>query len=191
MKITFHIDYGTNWGESIYLTGDIEELGKWQEELSVPMSYDNGTWTATIEVDSSKKEFKYSFLVKCDNVVSRKEWGSAHTFKSGKRIRSYEIFDKWRDQPSDKSFYSSMFTEAVFRRNKKEYEPVEVGGIQIRAFAPTVKPEEDLAIVGESQFLGGWNTDKALVMNDADYPEWSANIPSQMMILIWCLSLLR
>ena len=177
MKITFHIDYGTNWGESIYLTGDIEELGKWQEELSVPMSYDNGTWTATIEVDSSKKEFKYSFLVKCDNVVSRKEWGSAHTFKSGKRIRSYEIFDKWRDQPSDKSFYSSMFTEAVFRRNKKEYEPVEVGGIQIRAFAPTVKPEEDLAIVGESQFLGGWNTDKALVMNDADYPEWSANIP--------------
>ena len=42
MKITFNIDYQTNWGESIYLSGNIKELGENAEAAAIPKSSDAG-----------------------------------------------------------------------------------------------------------------------------------------------------
>ena len=177
MKITFSIDYYTNWGESIYICGGIEELGSGNEAAALPMIYDNGKWSVSIDVDAAKKEFTYSYLVKNGDVVIRREWGKPHTFSAGKKIRTCVVYDMWSDQPADKSFYSSMFTQAVFRRERKEPIAMEAGCIQLKVAAPTVRPDEVLAIVGEDAAFGNWDSDKAIEMNDADFPIWSANIP--------------
>ncbi|MDY6000137.1 MAG: CBM20 domain-containing protein, partial [Candidatus Limisoma sp.] len=64
MKITFNIDYQTNWGESIYLSGNIKELGENAEAAAIPMSYDAGVWRLSIEVSASQRQFTYSYFVK-------------------------------------------------------------------------------------------------------------------------------
>ena len=45
MKITFEIYYHTRWGESLFLSGDIDELGANEENRAVMMDYQgDGLW---------------------------------------------------------------------------------------------------------------------------------------------------
>lgn len=178
MKLTFHIDYNTTWGESVFLVGDINELGNNNLDNALRLSYDNSSWSASIEIGSSVKDFTYSYVVKSDSGYVRREWGKPHWFKAGKKIRTYEIFDRWQDQPMDKSFYSSMFTDAVFRREGRQQEPeISTESLQIRVFAPTVRSEEALFLVGNGKVLGDWAAEKALELSDATYPEWQIVLP--------------
>ena len=63
MKITFKINYHTNWGQNLYLVGSAEELGANTNGKALPMKYEeNGDWSLEVEVTSVKK-FTYSYLI--------------------------------------------------------------------------------------------------------------------------------
>ena len=178
MKITFNIDYVTNWGESLYLTGNVAELGNGNEAEAVLMSYYENSWHITVDVKVPTAGFNYSYLVKNDNGYIRREWGRPHRFEPGTGIRSCVIYDRWREQPSDKAFYSSMFTKSVFRREKNDGSAkLSANCLNLRAFAPTVRPDEVLAVAGNSEALGNWDVEKAAIFNDCDFPEWSIALP--------------
>ena len=179
MKITFRIDYKTHWGEAVYITTCGTELLVDTDGGAVLMNYDGDSWYLTVDVKTSVKEFEYCYLVRSDQGYVRKEWGKPHVFKAGSKIRTYFVHDHWQDQPMDKSFYSSMFTESVFRRSKKGDWATEAGCLNLRVFAPSVRPDEVLAVVGECSALGKWNPAEAVVMNDSGFPEWSVVIPLQ------------
>lgn len=178
MKITFNIAYNTAWGENLFIVGDISELGAGLEEAALPLSYSNGRWSASIEVSSKLQEFSYSYLVKNGDSVIRREWGKARRVRTADVNCPMELFDQWSDQPTDKSFYSSMFTEAVFRReNRMPVMPVRSGSLTLKVFAPSVRPNEELLIVGSCPELGEWDERKAVRLSDANYPEWSVTLP--------------
>ena len=49
MKITFEIYYHTRWGESLFLSGDIDEIGANEENRAVMMDYQgDGLWKYTM-----------------------------------------------------------------------------------------------------------------------------------------------
>ena len=51
MKIIFEIYYHTRWGESLFLSGDIDELGANEENRAVMMDYQgDGLWKYTMEL---------------------------------------------------------------------------------------------------------------------------------------------
>lgn len=179
MRITFNIDYRTQWGESVYLTGDIKALGKGNENAAPRMQLDGlGQWTLEIETDDDVKSFDYRYVVRHDNGHVRHEWGPAHHFQSGTDISSYEIYDKWQDQPMDKPYYSSVFTECINRRqHRARTAPIKSGSLTIRVAAPMVGSDEVLAITGSDETLGAWDPAKAVVLNDSRFPEWSVTIP--------------
>lgn len=180
MKITFNIDYRTLWGEAVYLCGDLPELGSGKESNAIRMSYDSGTWLLDVEITSQNAgaEIQYRYIIKNENGNERMEWGKPHWLKLGKD-RTW-VYDHWQEQPTDKSFYSSMFKNAIFKRenalNHKSDLAVD-GQIQLRVFAPTVRPDEVLAIVGEGDILGNWDINAAKKLDDSRYPEWFINIP--------------
>ena len=65
MKITFEIYYHTRWGESLFLSGNIDELGANEENRAVMMDYQgDGLWKYTMELPASAKKFHYEYLVK-------------------------------------------------------------------------------------------------------------------------------
>ena len=179
MKITFNIDYRTNWGESLYIVGTIPELGGTLAGDALVMNYSSGTWTLTVDVKGPVKNFEYRYFVRSDQGYVRKEWGKPHLFMAGSNIRTYVVYDHWQDQPMDKSFYSSMFTDSVFRRERSEIHKPEPGCLNLRVFAPSVRPDEVLAIAGECAALGKWNPDAAVELEDSRFPEWSVSLPLQ------------
>ncbi len=179
MKITFNIDYRTNWGESVYIAGNADELGGLYGDNALVMNYEGDCWSLTVEFKSPVKDFEYRYFVRSEQGYVRKEWGKPHRFVVGEKVRAYVVNDHWQDQPADKSFYSSMFTESVFRRENRGKTVVLAGCLNLRVFAPTVRPDEELAIVGECEALGKWNPANAVAMADCDFPEWSVALPLQ------------
>lgn len=179
MKITFNINYRTHWGESLYICGDIPELGAGNDHAAPQLNYLGGeAWQLEIEAKDLKKGLEYRYIVKAPGQAWRLEWGDPHRLEANPGLHSVEVFDRWQDQPYDKPYYSSAFVDGMLHRPFRS-QPLKVsaGMLNVRVQAPMVAPDEVLAIAGESKALGGWDLKQAVRMNDARFPEWEANIP--------------
>ncbi len=179
MKIRFHINYHTTWGESVYICGSLPRLGGSDAEKALEMDLSGpDTWQIEVELPDNTEEFEYFFIVKAPGKEWRFEWGDHHRFIPGKKIKFYNIFDSWQDMPGDKPFYSSAFTEGMLSRRFRDMMlPALPGTAQLRIAAPLVAPDETVAICGNVDILGNWNPDKAMRLSDFTYPVWICNIP--------------
>ncbi|MDE6578432.1 MAG: 4-alpha-glucanotransferase, partial [Muribaculaceae bacterium] len=167
------------WGEAVYLCGDILQLGGGDPREALEMKLDSpDTWTAELDLEGDPGNFNYFFVVKAPEKAWRFEWGKPHRFMSNPEIKEVKVFDSWQDMPADKPYYSSAFVNGMLKRSHRD-EPVRSlpDTIQFRIYAPMIEPDETLAISGEGDFLGNWEPDKTIMMNDANYPEWEVNLP--------------
>ncbi|MDE6331743.1 MAG: 4-alpha-glucanotransferase, partial [Muribaculaceae bacterium] len=181
MKLSFHIDYRTNWGESVFIVGDPMALGAGDMSSAVKMTL-TGTenWCVEVEVPDTVREFEYRYFVRHDNGGTKDEWGRPHRFVRGRSAKNFNINDRWQDQPWDKPYYSSAFTDCICHRsNRQKALAPKNGFVNIRITAPMVKTNQTLAICGASESLGGWNPAKAVRLSDANFPEWEVNVDAK------------
>lgn len=178
MRITFNIDYRTNWGESLYICGDIQELGGGDQQKALPMRLVGAeNWSIDVEISAKTKDFNYYYIVKPENAAWRFEWGVPHQYRIGKGVKLSVVNDRWQDMPKDKPYYSSAFVDGMLYRSCKDQAlSAEKGVLNIRVAAPMIQPDEILALAGEGDALGNWDVKQAIRMNDANFPEWEANI---------------
>ena len=87
------------------------------------------------------------------------------------------------DDRRDRAFCSSAFTDVIFSRRtggaerSRTVKPSD-GDIVIRVRAAGITPAQKLCIVGDCETLGCWNTERALELNDAEFPVWNIVLPS-------------
>lgn len=180
MKITFNIDYHTNWGESVYIVGDIPALGAGDEKKAVRMTVEGSTaWSVTVETPDTTKDFGYRYVVISEDGRVKREWGAPHLFTCGGKARTYQLYDRWQDQPWDKPYYASAFTDCICRREKRQARVQPKNNyITLSVSAPMVAPGWHVAVSGSSESLGQWAPDKALRMSDGAFPVWTVDIPA-------------
>ena len=179
MKLTFTIDYRTNWGESLFLAAHTPLLGDGCEEKAVKMTVQGSSlWSVSVDLPDSTAPFSYRYIVRDENGQTKREWGHPHTFTPAPGARFYNIFDRWQDQPFDKPFYSSAFTECICRhqRPEKPYMPAS-GQITLCVAAPMLAPGQVLALCGATEGLGLWDPRRARRMDCSEYPVWKVNVP--------------
>ena len=100
MKLTFNINYHTNWGESLFVCGGIPALGGGDSRKACEMSLTSpDMWQFTIELDENPGDFDYFFVVKAPDRAWRFEWGKPHRFVAGEGVTDYIFFDNWHDLP--------------------------------------------------------------------------------------------
>lgn len=179
MKISFNINYRTNWGESLYICGDIPALGASNEHAAPIMKMVGpAQWRLEIDVPEIPESVKYQYIVKPENGAWRMEWGKRHRIQKMNGVSRLDIYDCWQDQPLDKPFYSSAFVDGILSRQFRDL-PLKpaAGSLTIRVNAPMIQPDEVLAISGSIKMLGNWNPKQALILNDANYPIWETALP--------------
>ncbi len=185
MKIKIHIDYHTEWGEALYICGSIPQLGA-ENPYEAPMLEMTAPdiWSIVFDIPASVAEFTYRFIVKAEGKAWREEWGSPHKFRAGQGISVYDIHAFWQDIPNDKPYYSSAFVDGMLSRNFRD-QPLKLkaGTTVFKVIAPMVRPDEVLAICGESKSLGNWNPEKAITLNDAFYPIWEVALDMKDVVL--------
>ena len=180
MKLTFTVNYRTEWGESLYLTGSAAALGENNIDKAVPMNLSGSeTWSVQVDIPDTVEEFTYGYIVRNDNGNIRREWGKPRRFAFAPHTHLFTIMDRWQDMPWDKPYYSSAFTECICHRQQRDARVLPSAGmLTLSVEAPMVAPDEVVAVSGETESLGAWNPAKAVRMSDADYPVWTANIPA-------------
>lgn len=179
MKLVFKIDYRTAWGEALYITGNIAALGNGDAGKLRAMQLDGlEKWALEIEVPDDTRDLTYSYVVRHENGGERREWGPQRHLELTPGIAVLELVDRWQDQPWDKPYYSSAFTDCICRRRVRAMavEPA-AGMLTLAVSAPMVPSDSVVAVSGNIPALGEWDPAKALKMSDANYPEWRVNIP--------------
>lgn len=181
MKLTFNIDYRTKWGESLFIIGDCDALGNNVYDFAPQMEpSDTDRWHLTVDVPDEIAQINYKYQVRRADTPSKEEWGDPHKFVTGRSTAPYHIYDRWQDQPWDKPFYASAFTQCIcMRKNKGKAALPRPGFITFEVAAPMVQPNWKIALAGSTEKLGNWDPALAIPLSDADFPIWSVTVDAR------------
>ena len=81
MKIIFNIDYRTNWGESVYITGNIPELGGGDFAKALKLNLDGvDKWWGMLDVKNIS-DIAYKYIVRRDDGSVKEEWGDCRSLR--------------------------------------------------------------------------------------------------------------
>ncbi len=195
MKVIFHINFHTVWGQKICLVGSIPQLGSWEPALAKEMNYiGDGDWQLELDIPSDIKSIEYRYFLNVNDKQLFEEWEKNHRIAFDDSSDHYVLYDYWQTKPSDLAFYSSAFTQSLFAHPCNTYERVVRSGrkLAIKIFAPRVEKNQTVAITGNQEILGNWHPDKALQLSCDTFPEWHIDLdgdlityPLEYKFLIW------
>ena len=195
MKITFHINFHTVWGQKLCVVGSIPELGSWELALARDMAYQgNGDWTLELELSSDIKSIEYRYFLGVNEKRIFEEWEKNHRMTFDGRSSSYVLYDYWQIRPDNLAFYSSAFTQGWFAHPCNMHERVVRSDkrLVIKISAPRVAKNQSVAIAGNQACLGDWNPEKTLLLSCDTFPEWHIDLdaeeirfPLEYKFLVW------
>ncbi len=180
IHITFHIEYRTTWGEELRVLGSVPELGNFTVDDGFPLQTNDGIhWYGTVAINSSEtdKIHYYYSIVKNRQLVTE-EWKMFPRYiqvENGQRI--YHTYDQWKMVSGQLHFYSSAFTECLMARRGESAPLAHYNKeLTIKVHCPRVHSDYALGICGNQDVLGNWDTEKAVILNDRNTPEWQLNL---------------
>ena len=185
MKLLVNIEYITSWGQNVCVEVRVQRR-RGADFVSVcPLSTTDGRiWSGEVVVNERDAEFfTYRYLVcaSCDEggrfVVLRREWDGVPRSFPYHRDKTFVSADFWRDVPVLNHLYSSAYIHSVqqsftARPQINYYDSTLVFRVQ----APQLLRGQCLALLGSTPQLGGWLTQRALVMMRGGLHEWCLSL---------------
>lgn len=187
MILTFNIEYRTDWGEEVRVSGVIPGSLNQKESIALPLRTVDGIhWSGTLELSVlTGITIDYAYSIYKNGIPVRKEWNMIirSMYIDNDNSRTYRIYDFWKNTPDQQPFYSSAFTESLLAHERilpsvKKYKK----SLTIKAFCPGLGREYALAISGNQEILGHWDVDKVLLLSDYNNPEWQVILDASELV---------
>ncbi|MDR1644619.1 MAG: 4-alpha-glucanotransferase [Tannerellaceae bacterium] len=174
MKILFHINFHTVWGQKLCITGSIPQLGTWKAGQNADMNYvGDGNWQLDIDAPLTPATIEYRYLVKVDDLTVFEEWDKNHRLTIDERYSRYILYDNWQSPPPNLALYSSAFTQNLFAHPAPPPQsPPHRQPLTLKVFAPHIERRHLLALTGNQPCLGNWQPEKAPTLLSHAFPEW-------------------
>ena len=169
MKINFNIEYRTSWGEEVRveLTNTADS-----KKYLIPLTTRDGIkWVGEAKVFSS---CTYRYLIYYKGNEARSEYTGVkrvlNAFSQSGPEQTFNVFDSWKDVPAELPFYSSAFTSQFHKDQPAPKQEID-SALILKVYYPLAKNGEVLAVTGNCDYLGNWNTDNMKFLNSSNYPE--------------------
>lgn len=183
MNLQFYLRFHTEFGQSLWISGNTEELGMNDPEKAVPMSYLNDEfWHIPIHISKKSwqdKGITYKYFLKNKEGHLTAEWGQDRRVElPAKTIGEIQLIDTWNHAGEyENAFYTAPFKNVLLPHHTKENK-----GKSLKHFthtfkvkAPLLNKHEVLGISGSNEQLGNWDEDKIILLSK--YGNWwKANI---------------
>ena len=157
MTIRITINYHAQWGQSLCLVGRTS-THHWDEHAPLIMQcVDGDRWETILDLSDFESVLTYRKL------------------PLGWAASSGHVVDYWREMSLDNVFHSSLYTDALFLRPKSK-KSILKGNVIFSIDLPRVQTNECVGIMGNIPELGEWDSNKKLVLSDADFPVWRGGI---------------
>src|ERR1051325_3391571 len=154
MKLQFYIRYSTQFGQSLWVSGDIKGLGNNDPENALPLSYLNDEfWQGAIEVKNKKlpKTVRYKYFLKNKNGEIVWEWGNDRVIDVLKKDHEIQLVDAWNHAGEyENAFFSTPFKNVLLKTAKTKYkvkDPKHYSHI-FKVKAPLLQKHEVVCLLG-------------------------------------------
>ena len=193
MKLKFSIQYGTQWGQNLYVVITYRSSDQTEKTQRLMMVTTDGMeWSLETTVLESRKHpitsFLYNYQVEDnDGNVIRKEWDAIPRIYYFDSSKDYVMADRWRDVPLQYHLYSKAYLTTMGLEDNDKVEPLRVPlyrkTILFRVSAPQLQKGQSVAIVGSHPALGSWNVARYLRMDSIGRFEWLLSVNVEAVLL--------
>ena len=175
MKILFNVEYLTTFGEELVLNVLSEEDAAKVSRHKMS-TLDGQHWFVQLtKAAKSSTHLDYYYSVTREGKEARHEWlVMPHRLEFiASKANRYTVYDHWLDIPDDSYMYSSAFTDCVAARHRKMSDQSSFSKtVRLKVRAPQLRSNERLALLGNGEALGNWESIRALEMIEHDSHEW-------------------
>lgn len=170
LQVEFQIHYYTQTKEVVQCHFSTSQKMKGV----VPLQQEReGCWVARLPLPEETESLSYRYvIVGVDGLIVREEEG-AERLVSLKERQLVRCIDTWFDTPIEHAFRHTAFAETLM--SKTMVEPTN-GDFHLRLYAPTPPKGYHWAVIGEAEWLGEWQSEKALRLKALDTNTWGLEL---------------
>lgn len=123
MRLQFYLRFHTQVGQSLWISGNAEELGNDDPQQALALEYLNEEfWQATIEIRKKdvEKSIRYKYFLKNEDGELIGEWGNdrlVDVFR--KELQEIQMVDTWNHAGEYENVFFSLPFKNVLLRGKR------------------------------------------------------------------------
>lgn len=182
MKLQFYLRFHTEFGQSLWISGNIAELGNDNPAKAVQMEYlDSEFWTLSLEADRKlvKKGIRYNYFLKDRGGEIIREWGHDRLIAINRKdLAEIELVDTWNHAGEyENAFFSAPFSQVLLKQagGKLRKSQTTASTHIFRIKAPLLKKHEAVFLTGSSPALSNWSTTEPILLSrEGDW--WTARL---------------
>lgn len=171
MKFQFYLRFHTRYGQSLWISGNTEELGNDDPGKALLMDYLNDDfWAASVEIKRKDlaKRISYKYLMKDENGEWIREWGRDRFVEDVKKeVQEVQLADTWNHAGEyENAFFTAPFNKVLLKRNapktgkSQDKDPSHLFKVK----APLLQKNEAVCLLGSGDKLADWATDKPVLL---------------------------
>ena len=183
MNLQFYLRFNTQYGESLWISGNTDELGMCDPVKAASMEYLNDEfWHIAVTVP--KKEWpkdgvKYKYYLKNKEGQLIAERGFDRlAMAAGKETAEIQLVDTWNHTGEfENAFFTAPFTKVLLKRDIQRSKNKQ-GKLYTHSFkvkAPLLGKHEVVCLTGSDECLGHWSKEQIIRLSRED-DWWTANI---------------
>ncbi len=181
MKLQFYLRFSTRYGQSLYITGNIAELGNDDPQSALLMSYLNDQlWVAEIDIKAKQlSQLHYKYILKGEDgeLIMDAEKARAIDFDT-EHASDINIIDTWNHTGEyENVFFTTPFQNVLFDNDKHpgKLKTTKNTTHVFRVKSPLLQKHEAVCLLGAGSAFKNWNTEEPLIMQK-DGQWWSVAV---------------
>jgi 4-alpha-glucanotransferase len=171
MKINFYLRFSTQFGQTLFILGDIEALGNDKIEAAFPLTYfNNEFWYGSIVLPekSNVENICYKYMLCYDDGSQIIEGENDRVINiNDLATNQLVLIDTWNHAGTiENAFYTKAFKQIIpsSASNTTKVKPGKNTTHEFRVKAPLLGKDEAIFITGSGETLQDWNTKKPLLL---------------------------
>jgi 4-alpha-glucanotransferase len=171
MKIQFYLRFHTEVGQTLHITGNIQEFGNGYPAEALLLEYMNEDfWRGSLEIETADlQQLRYSYLLKYDDGTEIPECSSDRFIdRLPDAVEEIQVIDTWNHAGEfENAFFTAPFQKTLLRKHaagSKAKSPKSFTHI-FKVKAPLLKKDEMVCLLGSGIGLGDWDVQSAIPLS--------------------------
>ncbi|RAJ05073.1 4-alpha-glucanotransferase [Chitinophaga skermanii] len=179
MQIRFYVQYQSQWGQQLYITGNVANLGHNDFAKGYAMQYYNQQyWVAYVDIHTNEPftlTYRYGMLQ--DGIIS--STGKSYAiFIDPQNPSPITVADTWMPASDVRNPLSTKpFTDVYF--NHPTNTITNGNGYTLRIVAPLLPSHQTVCVLGDTALLSNWNPTQPRLMEHVGDGWYSLHLPEQ------------
>lgn len=183
MNLQFFLRFHTEFGQSLWISGNSEELGMDDPGKAVAMKYLNDEfWYVAITIPKKnwhKNGIVYKYYLKNKEGELTGEWGHDRVIITHNKVtEEINLLDTWNHAGEyENAFFTAPFKNVLLKHDHSNHKNKTSKHYThtFKVKAPLLNKHEAIGLSGSGDILGNWSEDNIILLSRED-DWWSVNI---------------